>query len=117
VTTPDPTVYLLHIRDCCQRVAECARLRDAGSTPVDILLDAVCRNLEIVGEASRKIGPEFRELHPEIPWREMNDLRNILIHNYDGADPGMVWGIVNREIPQLLTAVTHILDSDRLPQV
>jgi uncharacterized protein with HEPN domain len=47
----------------------------------------------------------------------MNDLRNILIHNYDGADPGMVWGIVNREIPQLLTAVTHILDSDRLPQV
>ena len=111
MTAPDPTVYLLHIRDCCQRVAECATLRDAGSTPVHILLDAVCRNLEIVGEASRKIGPDFRVLHPEIPWREMTDLRNVLIHNYEGADPDMVWGIVNREIPQLLTAVARILDS------
>ena len=48
-------------------------------------------------EASRKIGAEFRVAHPEIPWREMNDLRNVLIHNYEGADPALVWGIVNRE--------------------
>ena len=88
---------------------ECASLRDRGATPAYILSDAVCRNLEILGEASRKIGPEFRAAHPEIPWREMNDLRNVLIHNYEGADADMVWGIVERDVPQLLAAVRAVL--------
>jgi uncharacterized protein with HEPN domain len=64
---------------------------------------------EILGEASRKIGPEFRAAHPEIPWREMNDLRNVLIHNYEGADVDLVWGIVERDVPKLLTAIGGIL--------
>ncbi len=87
---PDQRVYLLHIQDCCERLSECADLRKRGTTPDRILLDAACRNLEIIGEASRKIGPEFRAGHQEIPWREMNDLRNVLIHNYEGADEDMV---------------------------
>ncbi|HEV2201199.1 MAG TPA: HepT-like ribonuclease domain-containing protein [Bryobacteraceae bacterium] len=109
MTAPDPHVHLLHIRDCCQRIAECAALRAGGGTPDQILLDAVCRNLEILGEASRKVGTEFRAAHPEIPWREMNDLRNVLIHNYEGADPVIVWGVVEKEIPALLGAVLQIL--------
>ena len=74
-----------------------------------ILLDAACRNLEILGEASRKLGPVFRAEHPGVPWREMNDLRNVLIHNYDGADPAMVWGVVERQIPALQEQVTRLL--------
>jgi uncharacterized protein with HEPN domain len=109
MVTPDPYVYLLHIRDCCKRVIECATLRDLGTTPAHILLDAACRNLEILGEASRKIGPDFRAAHPQIPWREMSDLRNVLIHNYEGADAEMVWGIAGREIPRVLTAVVGLL--------
>jgi uncharacterized protein with HEPN domain len=70
----------------------------------------VCRNLEILGEASRKIGAEYRLSHPEVPWREMNDLRNVLIHNYDGADEEMVWGVVEKEIPRLLSAVSRLLE-------
>jgi len=106
---PDPRIYLLHILDCCERISECAILRDDGSVPPRILLDAVCRNLEVIGEASRKIGAEFRAAHPKIPWREMNDLRNVLIHNYEGADPALVWGIVDREIPGVLAAVHHLV--------
>ena len=106
---PAARVYLLHIRDCCERLQECVTLRDEGATPSYILLDAVCRNLEIIGEASRKIGAEFRAAHPGIPWRELNDLRNVLIHNYEGADPDMVWGIVEREIPRVLEAVRGLL--------
>ena len=105
----DPRVYLLHIRDCCERLVECGELRRQGTTPSYVLLDAACRNLEIIGEASRKIGPEFRAVHAEIPWREMNDLRNVLIHNYDQADADMVWGIVEREIPLVLAVVRHLL--------
>jgi uncharacterized protein with HEPN domain len=80
--------------------------------PARILLDAVCRNLEVIGEASRKIGVDFRVAHPEIPWREMNDLRNVLIHNYEGADPDMVWGIVDREIPTVLAALNRLVDDE-----
>jgi uncharacterized protein with HEPN domain len=87
-------------------------LREQGATPTYILLDAACRNLEIIGEATRKIGPDFRAAHPRIPWREMNDLRNVLIHNYEGADAGMVWGIVNREIPEILAAVCDLLATE-----
>ena len=83
--------------------------------PAHILLDAVCRNLEILGEASKKVGPEFRAEHPELPWREMNDLRNVLIHNYEGADPALVWGIVEREVPRVLEAVRRLLELETGP--
>ena len=81
--------------------------------PAYILLDAACRNLEVMGEASKKISSHFRAHHPEIPWREMNDLRNVLIHNYDGTDAEMIWGIVDREIPTVLSCVRKLLLEDR----
>jgi uncharacterized protein with HEPN domain len=65
--------------------------------------------LEIIGEAARKIEPEFRRQNPEIPWREMGDLRNTLIHDYEGTDPEVVWGIVENHIPKLLAAVVNLL--------
>lgn len=105
-------VYLLHMRDCCDRLIESAALRDDEKAPAHVLLDAVCRNLEVMGEASRKLGPEFRASHPEIPWREMNDLRNVLIHNYDAVDPDLVWAIVDREIPEVLAHLLKLLAAD-----
>ena len=110
MTSPDFRVYLLHIRDCCEQLAECRTLRERADVPSSILLNAACRNLEIIGEASRKVGLEFRAAHPGIPWREMNDLRNVLIHNYEGADEDLIWAIVEREIPALLLAVRRILE-------
>ena len=101
----DPRIYLLHIRDCCEELIQCRRLSREGNVPASILFNAVCRNLEIMGEASRKVGPEFRAANPGLPWREMNDLRNVLIHDYEGADPDLVWGIVDRDVPRLLEAV------------
>jgi uncharacterized protein with HEPN domain len=106
-----PRFYLLHIQDSCERLLECRALRDRGVFPAFVLLDAACRNLEILGEAARKAGPEFRAAHPEIPWREMSDLRNVLIHNYEGTDAELVWGIVDREIPRLLADTRRLLES------
>ncbi|HZU26327.1 MAG TPA: HepT-like ribonuclease domain-containing protein [Bryobacteraceae bacterium] len=85
--------------------------REKGNVPVSILFSAVCRNLEVIGEASPKIGAEFRAANPEVPWREMNALRNVLIHNYEGADSELVWGIVERDIPPLLEAVRKLVQS------
>ena len=109
----DPAAYLQHIRDCCFQIAKCDELRRKGNVPESVILDAICRNLEIMGEAANKVGSEFRASHPEIPWRQMISARNILIHNYDGIDPQIVWGIVERDIPSLLAAIGVLLEDLR----
>jgi len=115
MAAPDPQVYLLHIRDRCEELIQCRSLRHRGTVPGSILFNAVCRNPEIIGEASRKIGPDFRAANPDVPWREMNALRNLLIHNYEGADPELVWAIVDRDIPALLEAVRRLVgDEEKL---
>ncbi len=55
---------------------------------------------------------EFRSAHPAIPWRQMNDLRNVLIHQYEGTDADLVWAIVEQEIPSLLSAVHDLLEAE-----
>jgi len=107
--SPDPLVYVGHIRDCCQQLRECSALREKGTVPPAILFAAVCRNLEIIGEATRRIDTAFRQAHPDIPWREMNDLRNVIIHNYDAADPELIWNLVDRDIRPLLAAILRLL--------
>ena len=104
-----PQFYLIHIRDCCERVlAYTAGLGDKwADTP--IVLDAVTRNLEIIGEAAAKLDASFRQMHPQIPWRSIIDTRNILIHAYDQVNPGVLSGIVERDIPELLDGVRRLL--------
>jgi uncharacterized protein with HEPN domain len=107
--THDPQILLGHMRECCRRLIECAALREREDQTQAILLDAACRNLEILGEASTRFVPEFRDAHPEIPWRKMIGARNILIHAYEGTDPTTVWDIVDRDIPPLLAAILRLL--------
>jgi uncharacterized protein with HEPN domain len=67
---------------------------------VPVVHDAVCRNLEIIGEAARRFDEAFRADHPEIPWRAMTNVRNIPIHAYDRAAPEILTGIVRQDIPR-----------------
>jgi uncharacterized protein with HEPN domain len=65
------------------------------------LIRAVCRSLEIIGEASSKIHPDLKAKYPLVSWREMNDIRNKVIHHYFGVDYDIVWDTVKTDIPQL----------------
>lgn len=106
---PDPTLYLLHIRDACEHLTDCLALRDAGETPSWLLFAAVARFVEVIGEASRKIGEEFREAHPQVPWRQMNAMRNVMIHEYHSVSEPRVWQTIAEDIPALHKAVLAIL--------
>jgi uncharacterized protein with HEPN domain len=66
-------------------------------------IDAVIRNFEIIGEASRQIPHIFQEQNTSIPWRDLSDLRNRLIHEYFGVDLEIVWEIISVELEDLLT--------------
>jgi len=63
-------------------------------------MDAVLRNIQIMGEAARNISDEIKEEYPEIPWRKIIGLRNIVVHAYFGVDLGTIWEIGTLNIPQ-----------------
>lgn len=63
---------------------------------------ASSRALEIIGEAARNIPPEFRRQVPEIPWQRIVGMRNILAHNYDGADPRVIYDTISDALPDLI---------------
>ena len=73
-------------------------------------IDAVIRNFEIIGEASNKLPKEFREKHPDVPWKSIIGLRNILIHDYLGVDIVAVWGNIKQELSSLKEQIQSILE-------
>jgi uncharacterized protein with HEPN domain len=69
---------------------------------------ATLRNLELLGEAARHVPDEVRALAPDIPWRRIVGVRNILIHGYLGIDNDIVWDIVRNEIAPLRKALEKL---------
>jgi uncharacterized protein with HEPN domain len=64
-------------------------------------IDAVVRNLEIVGEAVRQISDAFKQDHVTIPWHQMAGLRNRIVHDYFGLDLDIIWHVVSNDLPVL----------------
>ena len=73
-------------------------------------VDAVVRNLEIIGEAATRIPEEFKAGHPEVPWRRVVGLRNRIVHEYFGVDIGIVWSVVSQDLPHLKSQIQDIAD-------
>lgn len=71
--------------------------------------DAVVRRIEIIGEAARRVSPETRAKYPEIEWREMTSMRNLVIHEYDVVDIGQVWDTVRLKLPPLIEKLINIV--------
>ena len=74
-------------------------------------IDAVIRNFEIIGEASNKLPEEFTKKYPDVPWRSIIGLRNVLIHDYLGVDIKAVWGNLKQELPHLKEQIKSILEN------
>lgn len=75
--------------------------------------DAVVRNLEIIGEAASKITGDFRKKYPQIPWRDVSDMRNKLIHEYGSVDWSLVWVAATEEIKSLKEEVLSIIANEQ----
>jgi uncharacterized protein with HEPN domain len=71
--------------------------------------DAVVRRIEIIGEAARRISQETRDKNPQIPWREMTSMRNLVIHEYDVVDINQVWDTVQNKLPSLIEELSKIV--------
>ena len=73
--------------------------------------DAVIRNLEIVGEATKGISSQLRQENPGVPWKGMSEVRDRLIHGYFGVNLDIVWSIIRDELPTLETQIAGILNT------
>lgn len=71
----------------------------------------VIHHLEIIGEATRAIPQEFRDLHPDVSWRQIYGMRNILVHHYFGINLNQVWAAVEHDLPVLKSSVDVLLAS------
>ena len=71
-------------------------------------IDAMVRNLEVIGEAVSNLSKEFRHKHPNIPWRKIIDMRNKVIHEYFGIDWEILWGTIKEDIPEFKKQISKI---------
>jgi uncharacterized protein with HEPN domain len=67
------------------------------------------RRIEIIGEAARRVSPELKAAHPEIPWRLIIDQRNVLIHAYDEIEHERIWELALQDIPRLVQQLERLL--------
>ncbi len=107
--TKDPRVYLAHILECVQKIERFTADGRERFFQDEMVQDAVLRNFEVIGEAAKRLDDAYRKAHPEIPWRALAGLREVLIHQYEGVDLEKVWAIVESELPRLREAIARLL--------
>jgi uncharacterized protein with HEPN domain len=104
---------LLDILEAVDRIeAQAARGRAAFAGD-ELTQTAVIRWIEVIGEAARGVSAELRAGHPELPWRQMVAMRNVLIHGYFDIDVDLVWSVVQNDLPKLAAQVRSIVDETR----
>lgn len=113
MSAPDDLTRMQHMRDACRaglRVADGKTRESLESDETTVL--ALCRAIEIIGEAGSKVSKSTREAYPQIPWAEIVAMHNRLIHAYFDVDLDQVWKAVTEDIPPLVAQLEAILASE-----
>ena len=102
---------LLHIKECIGHVMDFLE----GKTFEELLSDvmryhAVVYNIMIIGEAANLLTKEFRDSHTEVPWRDIVDMRNVLVHGYYTTSAVFIWETYSKDLPVLLEHVNNYIE-------
>ena len=101
--------FLSDIREAVKRIEQYIEKMNYEDFLNDIKTqDAVVRNLEIIGEATKNISNDFKEKYPQIPWKKLAGVRDRLIHHYFGINYDIVWVIVKEELPEIISRIEEI---------
>lgn len=106
-------VYLRHILDAINKIESYVAVGQDVFMTTSHWQDAVVRQLEIIGEATKRLSENLRNQYPQVPWRRIAGLRDVLIHDYLGVDLGKIWKITQNELPELRRWVEAILSEER----
>jgi uncharacterized protein with HEPN domain len=100
---------LLDMREAIERIFRYAGSGRAEFDASELVQTWVVHHLEILGEAARTVPDDFREAHPEVPWKQIVAMRHILVHQYFGIDREAVWSVVERNLPELKAQLEALL--------
>ncbi len=105
----DDVIYLKHIRDAAAKIESYVAVGREEFAARSHWQDAVIRQLEFIGEATKRLSADLRGQVPEVPWRRIAGLRDVLIHDYIGVDIAAVWQITQKDLPPFKAQVQMIL--------
>ncbi len=102
-------IYLRHILDAIEKIDSYVSVGREVFMTTSHWQDATIRQLEIIGEATKRLSKDLRSRYSEIPWRRIAGLRDVLIHDYLGVDLEAVWQITQKDIPKLRRTLQKIV--------
>jgi uncharacterized protein with HEPN domain len=106
-----PQERLLDILEAIARIERYVALGKARFLEDELIQVWIVHHLERIGEAAARLGREFHEAHPQVPWREMVAMRNLLVHEYFSVDLEEVWETAVRDLPLLKAQIQTLLES------
>lgn len=97
----DDRLYLGHILEAVERILAYGAEGEVAFRQDVKTQDAIIRNLQVMGEAVKKISTDCRAAHPEIPWKDIAGMRDRVVHDYFGVSLDIVWDVVTHHVPPL----------------
>ena len=109
-----PEERIADIVHCCEKIQRFTAGMNRDQLAEDELkTDAVLRNIEIIGEATKNLPDDIRARMPVIDWKKIAGMRDMLSHVYFRVDPNVVWDVVENKIPELLRSIRLFQDQDQ----
>ena len=108
-------LYLDNIKECIENIEAYTNEGEEVFKQSRLIQDAVIRNLEIIGEATKRLPETFRVKYTHVPWKTMAGLRDVLIHDYLKVDVDRVWKIIETNLRELKTQIKIIIDREQRP--
>jgi len=105
----DDRLYLHHMLERCHRITRFIGPGREAFLASEELQDAVIRNVEVIGEAAKRVSAEARSSLTSLDWRAICGMRDVLIHDYIGVDLDEVWNVASSRIPELQSALEQFL--------
>ncbi len=105
----DPKIFIEHILECMELIEEYTKKTTEDTfLKSSLLQDAVIRRILVIGEAVRNIPQEIKDRYPDIPWKRIAGMRDILIHVYWGIDLHLTWNVATKEICEFKKKILEI---------